>query len=423
MESAGAVEIGGGRSLEVVIAQALDHLAGLQYKARPKEHIASGWKRFARFVRERGGDETRMVVLGERYLEACKRPGDKEYREASGQRRSRHSIRVLTEFALHGYFDLRGHIATKTALPPDLESMLIDYRQFSDEYLKHRRGTLIQRERDIRRFFHYLDSHGIQSVAGIDAAVVSAYMASRVHTQPTSLSIEVSSLRSLMRFLLMRGLVSQALVDHVQAFRVRRQQPLPSVWRREDVVALLAAVDRGSPAGKRDYAILLLAAQLGLRGGDIRQLRMEHILWEQSRIELRQTKTGRLLSLPMSEELGIALIDYLRNGRPPSEHREIFLRVCAPFLPLGLDTRFGHLISKYRWMARVPLSPPPRWRGLHSLRHSLASRLIEAGTPLEVITAILGHSSQRSTQAYIRIDVEALRDVALGLGEVSDARA
>ena len=189
------------------------------------------------------------------------------------------------------------------------------------------------------------------------------------------------------------------------------------------VVALLGAVERSSPVGKRDYAILLLAAQLGLRGGDIRQLRLEHILWDQSRIELSQSKTGVPVSLPMSEELGVALIDYLRNGRPPAAHREVFLRAHAPFLPMSIDNHFGHLITKYRLLAGVPLSPPPRWRGLHSLRHSLASRLIEAGTPLEVIAAILGHSCQESTQSYIRIDVEALRDVALGLGEVCNAGA
>ena len=421
MGSADAVRIGD-RPLEVVVAHALDHLAALQYTESTRRQFADCWNRFARFARERGGGEVGIAALGERYMAACRRPGDKEYRRTSGQLLMRRAVRVLTEFALHGSFNVRG-VARKAALPVDLESALADYRRFSDEHMRHRRATLVLRERDVRRFFLYLSSRGIESVAGINAAVVSAFVASRIHVQPTSLGIQLGSLRSLMRHLFMRGLISREVVDHVRAFRVRYRQPLPAVWRREDVVTLLATVDRSSPVGKRNYAILLLAAQLGLRAGDIRQLRLEHILWDQSRIELRQSKTGGLLSLPMSEELGVALIDYLRNGRPPAAHREVFLRAHAPFAPMGVDTSFGHLIPKYRQMAGVRLSPPPRWHGLHSLRHSLASRLIEAGTPLEVIAAILGHSCQESTQSYIRIDVEALRGVALGLEEVRNARA
>lgn len=423
MESKVTVGIGEGRSLEVVIAQALDHLADLQYMESTRTQFARCWKRFVRFVRERGGDETRITILGERYQKACARQGDKEYRQPSGQQLTRHAVRVLTEFCLHGCFELRGLIAAKATLPAKLELVVADYRRFSDEHMRHSRATLIVRERDIRRFFRYLEARGIDSVAGIDAAVVSAFLASQAHVQPTSLGSQIGSLRSLMRFLLMRGLVSRDIVDHLGTFRVQRPLTLPSVWRREDVIALLAAVDRGSPVGKRDYAILLLAAQLGIRVGDIRQLRLEHLLWDQARIEFRQSKTGEWLSLPMPEDVGAALIDYLRHGRPPAVHREVFLRAHAPFKPMSLNSRFGHLISRYRQMAGVPLTPPPRWRGLHSLRHSLASRLIEAGTPLEEIAAILGHRCQKSTQSYIRIDVEALRDVALGIEEVCDAHA
>ncbi len=418
MKTVAAVGFGGDVLLEVVVARTLERLAHLKYEESVQRRFARSCRRLMRFARERGGEKVGVAALGERYLQACRRRGDNEYRRPSGQRIMRHAIRVLTEVALHGSFELRGKFAPRAALPTALGSTLTDYRQFSDEHLLHRRSTVIARERGIRRFFLYVASRGIESVAGIDSGIFSAFVASRTPMQPTSLEHELSSLRSLMRFLLMRGLVSQGLVDHVRAFRVQCTQPLPAVWRREDVVALLAGVDRSSPVGKRDYAILLLAAQLGLRGGDIRQLRLEHILWDQSRIEFQQSKTGGALALPMSEELGVALIDYLRNGRPPSARREVFLRAHAPFLPLTNGSSVSHVMSKYRQLAGVRLAPLPSRRGLHSLRHSLASRLIEAGTPLGVIAAILGHRCQESTQSYIRIDVEALRDVALGLEEV-----
>ena len=199
--------------------------------------------------------------------------------------------------------------------------------------------------------------------------------------------------------------------------RVGRNERIPSVWKGEDVDALLAAVDRSSPPGKRDYAILLLAARLGIRASDIRSLRFEHLLWDQARIEMTQTKTGEPLSLPLSEEIGHALIDYLRHGRPSSHHREIFLRANAPFEPFGHDNNLYHVITKYRRRANIDL--PARSRcGLHSLRHTVASRLLLAGTPLETISGIMGHLSMETTRIYTKIDVEALRSVAIDLEEV-----
>ena len=124
-----------------------------------------------------------VAALGERYLKACRRPGDKEYRQASGQQIMRHAIRVLTEFALHGSFTVRGKFAMRAALPTALESTLADYRQFSDEYLRHRQSTLALRVRDIRRFFLYLASRGIQSVAGVDGGVLSGFVAFRARSR------------------------------------------------------------------------------------------------------------------------------------------------------------------------------------------------------------------------------------------------
>jgi integrase len=182
----------------------------------------------------------------------------------------------------------------------------------------------------------------------------------------------------------------------------------------------LSIVDRSSAQGKRDYAILLLACRLGLRVGDIRTLRLEQLRWDEARIEITQAKTGQPLSLPISEELGRALIDYLRHGRPASAHREVFLRLIAPFEPFGANNNLYPLISQYRRRAGIAL--PPRCRGgLHSLRHTLASRLLEQQTPLETISDILGHQRSASTRIYTKIDLNTLRTVALDPEEVHHA--
>jgi integrase/recombinase XerD len=151
---------------------------------------------------------------------------------------------------------------------------------------------------------------------------------------------------------------------------------------------------------------------MGLRAGDIRTLRLEQLDWEQASIHIVQGKTGVPLDLPLTEEVGLALIDYLRHGRPAATYREVFLRHNAPFEPFGQDNNLHSIITSYRRKAGIELPHQSR-RGLHALRHTLASRLLEAGVPLHTIAGTLGHLSEETTRLYLRIDVKDLRQVAL----------
>ena len=144
--------------------------------------------------------------------------------------------------------------------------------------------------------------------------------------------------------------------------------------------ALLAAVDRGSPKGKRDYAILLLACRLGLRVSDIVGLRLEHLHWREDRIEMAQAKTGAPLVLPLNEEVGEALIDYLQHGRPVTHHREVFLRLKAPVEPFSRYDNLHQILTFYRQRAGIALPAQAR-KGLHSLRHTVATPLARGGDP------------------------------------------
>jgi integrase len=193
------------------------------------------------------------------------------------------------------------------------------------------------------------------------------------------------------------------------------------VWDHQLIIKLLGAIDRSSAKGKRDYAILLLACRLGLRAGDIRTLKLDNLRWEDSRIEITQSKTAAPLSLPLTEEVGEALIDYLRSGRPKTAHREVFLKLNPPFDPFGRNNNLHDVVTYWRQLAGITFRTPQK-RGIHSLRHTLATRLLEHGTPFPTIAGILGHSRLESTRIYAKADVEALRSVALDPEEVNHAK-
>ena len=414
----GSARCGG---LDSLLVDALKHLEKLGYSTGTVANYRNTWKEFRCFAQVIEKKETFFTDMVDQFLSSYGiTSGEAEAGLTFRQRQVRTVMRVLSEFAIHGCFQLCGRRRKEVQLTTRMGNILCDYEIFCREHLKSHAGTVRIRKRDIVWFLHYLESRGIATVKEIQRPALYGFVSWRAHLKPATLARLISSIRSFLRYLCMRGEISSDLVEQMPKVRVGRDEGIPSVWKSEDVDALLATVDRSSPLGKRDYAILLLAARLGIRASDIRNLRFEHVVWDQARFEMKQTKGGEPLSLPLSEDIGHALIDYLRHGRPSSHHREIFLRANAPFEPFGRDNNLHYIVTKYRRRAKIDLPARSR-RGLHSLRHTVASRLLEAGTPLETISGIMGHLSIETTRIYTKIDVEALRSVAIDLEEVAHA--
>jgi len=183
------------------------------------------------------------------------------------------------------------------------------------------------------------------------------------------------------------------------------------------VLKLLNAIDRGNPCGKRDYAIFLLVATLGIRAGDIRSLKFGNLHWETNTIEFVQSKTQQMITLPLLKEVGWAIIDYLKFGRPDTNSDHVFVRHIPPFGKVHDRNCFYHIVRRCIQIARVA-PPDERSRGMHSLRRTLATSLLSEGIPLSTIAGVLGHRKENSTFAYFRSEVDLLRTCALSEPEV-----
>ena len=225
-------------------------------------------------------------------------------------------------------------------------------------------------------------------------------------------------LRSFLRFLAGRGLVASGLDAYVETPRLYRGERLPRSLPWNLVQGLLATIDRSTPTGRRNFAMLLLVATYGLRVSEVTALRLDDIHWRAGRLHVSSSKTGRPLFLPLTDEVGAAIIDYLRHGRPQTSHREIFLRVHAPIGTL----RPGAVSDVFDSAVRRSGLPIPI-QGAHCLRHSLAVRLLRQGTPVKALSDLLGHRSIQSTCTYLRLHVEDLRDVALDLPQMTEAQS
>ena len=196
--------------------------------------------------------------------------------------------------------------------------------------------------------------------------------------------------------------------------KLKRREHLPSVWNADDIQSILQCIDTGNPVGKRDYAMILLAIQLGMRGSDIKNLKFRDIDWDKETITVVQAKTKEPVALPLVEDVGMALIDYLKNSRPISDQPYVFLALRAPYNPLSHDNHLHQVLNKYINRSGVTVTAD-KSHGMHSMRHTLASRLLKQGTPLPVISGILGHRDSNTTAEYLRVDVEQLRSCTLDL--------
>lgn len=190
----------------------------------------------------------------------------------------------------------------------------------------------------------------------------------------------------------------------------RGSHRIPSVYTAEEVERIIAAIDRSSNQGKRDYAMTLLAARYGLRASDIVGLRFINLDWDHDRISIIQKKTEKRVLLPLSEEVGTAIIEYIRYARPAVDHPCVFISAQAPFKPLSYSV-MASFLQKY--MLRAGIDSTNKKKGPHALRHSLATNLLGVNTSLPVISEILGHSSTESTKTYLRVNMDLLRQCAL----------
>jgi site-specific recombinase XerD len=418
--------------LERLVSDALGELERLGYSRRSRNRYRAVWQHLIEYSgRNKVGDKF-SGDLAVRFVEAHRDGADMETPPQGWRKHMVWGVALLADLAEKGRIERAFTDVGTIHLDPAMEKTLGDYVHYCSDRLQLRPGTLHERKTELTIFLDFLHSRKARSLDQIQRLDLSDFITTRADLpvigkirrdhwlETKTVARIVSDMRSFLRFLTMRGILQNDLGAALPKIRVPRDAKIPSVWDQELIVRLLEAVDRSSAKGKRDYAILLLACRLGLRAGDIRTLKLDQLHWEDSTIEITQSKTGTPLRLPLTSEVGDALIDYLKSGRPQTMHREIFLKVNPPFDPFT-GNNLHHIVTYWRLLAGIRFRTPQK-RGAHSLRHTLATRLLEKGTPFTTIAEILGHSSLESTRIYAKADVEALRTVALDPEEVTHAK-
>ena len=244
---------------------------------------------------------------------------------------------------------------------------------------------------------------------GPDAASIRRALLRRTEgLSPSTVRGVATSLRYLLRYLASSGLCSASLEGAVPRIPAYRLATLPQYISPEDVERTIDACDAGRPAGMRDRAIILLLARLGLRAGDIIDLRIEDIDLRGALVRVCG-KSGRQTALPLPQDVGDALVRYIRDCRPKVDCPHVFLRQWPPFVPFCDSSAVSWLVR--RAFDRAGVQPPGR-RGAHVLRHSVATNMLRSGASLDAISALLRHRCPATTAIYAKTDVNMLGEVA-----------
>ena len=223
-----------------------------------------------------------------------------------------------------------------------------------------------------------------------------------------------SVLKDFLRYLYETEQLTKDLSTDVPKPKIYTDEDIPETWTPAEVKQLLSAVDRSNPIGKRDYAMFLLAILLGMRAGDICNLRFKNFDWNQKLITYTQQKSGKVSILPLLPVIGEAIIDYLKNGRLDSSCDNVFIRHLHPYGGFQSSAAVSSALKKY--VTYAGLTKKNR-KAAHSLRRTLASTLLMDNTPLLTISNILGHSSPKTTTSYTKVNLQALRKCALSYGK------
>ncbi len=250
---------------------------------------------------------------------------------------------------------------------------------------------------------------GPVELSGLCAADVTDFVRRRAATiQSKRVQLMTTALRSFLRFARYRGDIDKDLAACVPAVANWKLSTIPRALPPDQVELVLASVDRKTAMGRRDYAILLVLARLGLRAGEIRALTLDDLDWQEGLITVRG-KAGRYSQLPLPADVGAAIADYLRYGRPTASSRCVFLRAKAPAGGFKGQCGIGSMVRHA--LARAGISAPRR--GAHQFRHALACQMLRQGASLSEIGELLRHRSPQTTAIYAKVDMASLATLAL----------
>lgn len=348
--------------------------------------------------------------IGNEYSKTC---CDSDGHVRSFDRVLLRSIQMLDDMLATGCIRKTNRTATVREFCGEIGNHMQDFLQYLAG-IRRSKGTIEIYERCLHDFLQYLTDHSVLHFLDISEQCVVGFLQSYTNKQGG-----FKSLRGWFSYMEEEGVMPNTFMELFDSFpKLRRHQEVPSFYSVEEIKKIESSIKRSSAVGKRNYAMFLLASRLGLRASDIARLKFNDIDWEKNTLTITTQKTGKVVQLPLLADVGNAIIDYLKYGRPQSNSDSVFLSARAPYTEATKQTVSCGVA---RIITKSGIDYSNKRHGPHSMRHSLAGLLLGNGTMLPVISEVLGHKSSESTMTYLQIDIADLQKCTLSVPVTEDS--
>ena len=326
------------------------------------------------------------------------------------------AVRMLVSYQKDGEFEFRSP-RREYVFSGQSGRLMLEFFDYATDELHRAASTVCSYQFTLDIFNRYLERRNL-SVIDIKTDDIECFLkecSSTVRARHT----HANCLRQFFRYLLFRHYTETDLSLYVLPDNCNRHSNVPTTYTEEEIRRIINAPDRSSAIGKRDYLVLLLAAEYGWRSADITGFRLDQIDWERNVIRFDQQKTDVPVEYPLLSSVGNAIIDYLQHGRPDTKRPEVILSAEKSKNGSPLKSPTIHSIVT-RYMRKASITGwKEKKHGAHSLRHSLATNMLKRNVSLPVISTVLGHQTAETTKIYLKVDTNNLRSCALKMPDFS----
>ncbi len=328
-------------------------------------------------------------------------------------------IKMLTEFAVTGAIKVMPRMDRRTfVLDGSIGALMQQFIEYKKVECRLSLVRIRCYERYLYRFLQYCNKKKVYSIKKIDLPFILHFIGDLDCTKGTPVDTIICTVRNFIKYAFEEKYLKVDYSSKIPKARTIEQPKLPSTYTKLEIEKLITSVERSSASGKRNYAIILIAARLGLRASDIARLKFDSLRWDTNTIGITQVKTGKELVLPLLPDVGNAIIDYLKYARPESEEPHVFLTERPPHGSFTTSNVVTHVVQRAFRKAGIDINE--RKFGPHALRHSLGFRMLENNTVLPVISDVFGHESTESTRYYLRIDLQSMKQCMLDVPLVAE---
>lgn len=395
------------KKIDLLVDEAIQYLKKQSYSTVSLYHYRRIWRKLLEYAHEKQTKYYSMEFGLEFFyhltgLNATIKPNKRDLNKLR-------PLKILNDLA-NGNEVKRKYIFKKPVIPESFIEVMDQYREYLLRKSQKKR-TIETKLSRIRIFLNYLERHNVQLINVEFKIIANFYQFLSTEYATNGRSNIQFTLRDFLVFAERINVVKEGTSKLITTIYSNKHERLPSTYSVEEINKILSVINRSTKYGKRDYAVLLFAVELGMRSSDICNLKLNDIHLKERCVIFRQRKTGVIENLPMTEHMAYTLADYLKHARPTTESKLLFVHMYSNPNRGYTGSSMYKILNKY--MEKAGINTIGKRHGIHAMRHSLSSNLIKDGTPLPVISGILGHSSTEITARYLWMDTEQLRKLSL----------